>query len=174
MEARRWARRNLRKYADDTFCFLLYFFSHPARRQIRSIRSSSARVNKNWRFLIAAMSWQFIQSLRRSSDWAIGAAAVLRHWASCRSPKKSATMRRLVPSLKIDSALVRSLRRILLAATQLLRAFSGCVDWRLKMLMRSREIFTSMARPRNGVSERQRATDVFECAPATSFNCTTS
>ena len=37
-------------------------------RLISNIRSWSARVNKNWRSLIAAMSWQFIQSLRRSSD----------------------------------------------------------------------------------------------------------
>ena len=65
-------------------------------------------------------------------------------------------------------------RQILPAAIRSSRAFSGCVDWRRKMPMHfARDIYIH-GTPEERRSERQRATDAFECAPATSFNCTTS
>ena len=50
---------------------------------------------------------------------------------------------------------------------QSLRGFSGCVDWKRKMLTHFGGTFTSTAHPRNGKSVRPRVTDASECVPVT-------
>jgi len=60
-----------------------------------------------------------------SSASATGPAVIGLLWADSKSQRKSAIMHRLARYLKIDVALVKSLRPIRLAATRSSRAFSG-------------------------------------------------
>src|SRR5438094_930169 len=62
-------------------------------------------------------------------------------------------MRRPVQCSRIGSAPARSLPRIRPAAIPLSPAFSGCAAWRLKMPMRSPEIFTFTARRKRRLAE---------------------